>query len=266
MSYIAIVNRSSMITSSELLTITQAIQIQVNLHFLPAWNLKSATVKFFADEKDIPGYAWVIYVIDSQASVPGALGYHQEETSGKIDGYIMCEPILSNGGDVLKFDAGNPGKYTVSGTLSHECIEALLNRFCDQFCDNGNTSWAFEGCDPVENIGYGIMVDGIEVAVSDFVFGSFFNTFAKLPQNAPFNYLNTLTAPFTILTGGYAIIRQGGPGTETQVFGEEMPQWRRDTKKFKFNRKFPNAQSNIITIKPGQHTAKKSFWQKLIGK
>jgi hypothetical protein len=255
-----------MITSSELLTITQAIQIQVNLHFLPAWNLKSATVKFFADEKDIPGYAWVIYVIDSQASVPGALGYHQEESSGKIDGYIMCEPILSNGGDVLKFDANNPGKYTVSGTLSHEICECIIDIYTNFWCDNGTTSWCKEVADPVEQVGYGVMVDGVEVAVSDFVFPSFFNPDATLIKNAPFNYLNTLTAPFTMLSGGYSIQRTGSPGTETQVFGEEMPQWRRDTKRFKFNRKFPKNQETIITNRPGQHIAKKSFWQKLIGK
>ena len=47
----------------------------------------------------------------------------------------------------------------------------------------------------------------------------------------PFNHLKTLTAPFTILQGGYAIQRTGGPGTEQQIFGSEMPEWRREMKR-----------------------------------
>jgi hypothetical protein len=74
------------------------------------------------------------------------------------------------------------------------------------------------------------------VAVSDFVFPNFFNPEASFKVNGPFNYLKSVEEPFTILAGGYAIVRTGGPGTETQVFGETMPQWRKDTKKIPVSR------------------------------
>lgn len=236
---IAVVNNSSMVSNADVQTMVSAIQIQLDLHMLPAWNLKSGTVRFYADKTKVPGYAWVINIIDNDTQVQGALGYH-EETNDKIDGYIICQPILSNGGDVLKFDPANPGKYTVSGTLSHEIIECVGDRYTNTFCDNGNTSFCGELCDPVEQIGYPVNVNGVDVSVSDFVFPSFFNPYANLTNNAPFNYLNTLKAPFTMLPGGYSIQRTGGPGTETQVFGEMMPQWRRNMKAHdlaRFNRR-----------------------------
>jgi hypothetical protein len=219
-----------MVSNSDVNTMCLAIQKQLDLNVLPAWNLKSGSVKFVANERAIPGYSWVVYIIDTDAQVQGALGYH-EELSDKIDGYIMCQPILSNGGSVLAFDPSNPGQYTVSATLSHEVIEMCGNRGTNIFCDNGDTSWCNELCDPCEQIGFGVMVGSTNVSVSDFVFPSFFNPYGVASTNSPFNYLNTLTSPFSILSGGYAIQRTGGPGTETQVFGEAMPQWRRDVKK-----------------------------------
>ena len=157
---IAIVNQSTLVSNTDLETIVSACQIQLNLHTLPAYNLSSAIVKFYADPKTIPGYAWVIYVINNNSSVPNALGYHEEENNGKIDGYIMCEPILSNGGTVLKFDPTNPGAYTISGTLSHEILEAVIDPYTTSYCDNGNISWCKEVADPVEQIGYPITVNG----------------------------------------------------------------------------------------------------------
>lgn len=228
---ISIVNQSSLVKDADVETMCAAIQKQMVLQVAPAWNQLPPTIHFYSSASAAPGYSWVVYVIDNDTSIPGALGFHTE-TNDKIDGYIMCQPILSNGGTTMAFDPANPGQYTVSGTLSHECIEMFGNRFCGDVADNGSVSWAKELCDPVEQVGYG--VNG--VSVSDFVFPSFFNPNATLPQNAPYNFLNSLTAPFTILPGGYAIQRTGGPGTETQVFGEAMPQWRRDMKTGKFSR------------------------------
>lgn len=231
---IAVVNESTLVSNADVATMCEAIQLQLDLHFLPAWNLKSGTVKFYADKTQVPGYAWIIYVIDTDAQVEGALGFHQE-VGDKINGYIMCQPILSNGGAVLAFDAKNPGQYTVSATLSHEVLETVNDRFTNNFSDNGSTSWCNEMCDPCEQVGYGILVGTTNVSVSDFCFPNFFNPQATA-TNAPFNYLKTFTGPFQILAGGYAIQRTGGPGTETQTFGEAMPQWRRDTKKKAFSR------------------------------
>lgn len=226
---IAIVNSSSMVKDADVKVMVDAIQIQLTKHVLPAWNMQEATIKFYADVKTIPNQAWVIYVIDNDPQVEGALGFH-EEVSDQVVGYIMCQPILSNGGTVLAFDAKNPGAYTVSGTLSHEVIEAIGDPDTNSYYDDGAMSWCGELCDTVEQIGYGIKVGGVEVAVSDFVLPSFFNPSGVLSKDGPFNYLGSVKRPFTILDGGYAIIRKGGPGTEKQVFGRLMPDWRKATK------------------------------------
>lgn len=233
---IAIVNESTLVVNSDVEIMCQAIQIQLDLHFAPAWNEKSIPIKFYTNKNDIPGYAWCIYLMDTDASVPGALGFHQQENNGKIDGFILCQPILSNGGAVLAFDPNNSSQYTVSGTLSHEVLETFQNRFTNKCFDDGTTTWAGEVCDPVEQVSYGIAVNGVSVSVSDFVFPNFFNPDATQPVNGPFNYLKSLTAPFTMLSGGYSIQRTGGPGTETQVFGATMPQWRRSEKMRSFAR------------------------------
>jgi hypothetical protein len=208
----------------------RAIQIQLDLHMAPAWNMMPDQIEFYTDTKNIPGWEWMIALIDNDTNVPGALGYHQE-IADKITGYVLVQPILDNGGTIMKFEPTNPGQYTVSGTLSHEVLETILDRFGSTWCDDANgTSWAFELADPCEQIGYGVTVDGQLIGVSDFVFPSFFNPMATLPQNAPFNYLQTIKTPFTILPGGYAIQRTGGPGTETQVFGTIIPGWRQAMK------------------------------------
>lgn len=254
MTLIAIVNRSTMCSNADIAVMCSAIQVQLNLHALPAWHLTSATIQFYADESKVPGYAWVIYIIDNNTQIQGALGWHQEETYDKIDGYIVCEPILSNGGAVMLFNPSNPGQYTISGTLSHEVLETLCDKFTNCYYDNGSVSWCGEVCDPVEQIGYGINVNGQLIAVSDFIFPAFFNPYATLKNNAPFNYLNTLKAPFTMLAGGYSIQRTGGPGTEQQVFGREMPNWRKEMKKEAFARG-----SRVKGEKVG-------FWKKLFGR
>jgi len=231
---IALVNRSSLVSNADLEIIAAAIQIQLDLHVLPAWNMKDATIQFYADEKTIPGYAWILYIIDTDAQVEGALGFH-EEVNDKTDGYIMCEPILSNGGVVMNFDASNPGQYSVSGTISHEVCEMVGDVYTNTYYDDGSgILWCGELCDPVEQVGYGITVNGQMIAVSDFLFPAFFNSQSTLPRNAPLNYLNTLVKPFSMLAGGYSIQRVGDAAQ--QVFARGMPTWRKKMKKTAFSR------------------------------
>lgn len=231
---IAVANRSSLVSNDQLTTICAAIQTQIILHAAPAWDRLPCNVKFYTDENHIPNYAWTIFVIDNDAQIDGALGYHQE-VADKVDGYIMCEPILSNGGVVMNFNPNNPGNYTISGTLSHEILETFINRFTNCWYDIGDgTLVCAEISDPVEQLAYSVNVNGTNVSVSDFIFPSWFNGYASSPINAPFNYLKTLTEPFSILSGGYII--QMKNGQESQVFGKTMPEWRKNMKNKKFSR------------------------------
>jgi hypothetical protein len=232
---IAIVNLSSLVQNSDVQTMCSAINTQVALHCAPAWERAPCPVKFYSNENDVPGYAWTIYIIDNDTAIEGALGYHQE-VSDKIDGYVMCEPVLSNGGAVMVYDPTNPNQYTVSATLSHEVLETFVDRYTNCWYQTSSGLLVIsEICDPVESISYPITVDGVEIAVSDFVFPSYFNMQATLANNAPFNYLKTLTAPFTMLAGGYWIQMEGG--NESQVFGENMPHWRKNQKIKKYARR-----------------------------
>lgn len=232
---IAILNKTKSVNDAQLTTIAEALSAQLKLHVEPAWGLTGNSVSFYADEKKVPGHAWVLNVIEDDTQVEGALGYH-EEVSDKIVAYVMTQPILSNGGKIMDFDPASPGAYTVSGTISHEVIEMLGDRFTNSYCDYGDTSFCQELCDSCEEIGYGYKTkNGTNVALSDFTFPAYWNPQSTM-ANAPFNYLNTMTAPFTILAGGYSIERKGGPGTEQQIFGEAMPQWRRECKQKSFSR------------------------------
>jgi hypothetical protein len=229
---IAVINESALVSNADCDTMCKAIQIQLDLHVLPAWNMKSGTIKFYADKTKVPGYAWVVNMLDS-ATQAGALGYHSLDND-EVDAFIFAQPVLSNGGVTLVFDPINPQKYTVSATLSHEVCEMVGDRFANGFSQGpqiaqGNL-YAQELCDPVENDSYGIMVNGVNVAVSNFIFPSWLNPEATA-ANMPFDYLKKLSAPYTMDAGGYMIVASvsnEGQVTAKHVFGAHMPQWRKD--------------------------------------
>jgi hypothetical protein len=237
---IAVINESTMVTNAQCNTMCKAIQVQLDLHVLPAWNMKAATIQFYADKTKVPGYAWVVNMLDNSTQA-GALGYHSLDND-KVDAFIFAAPVLQNGGAVMVYTPSNPNQYLVSATLSHEVCEMIGDRFANGFvvgADNA-TLYCQELCDPVEDGTYAIAMDGYQVGVSNFVFPSWFNPEATKAANAPFDYLNKLSAPFTMTAGGYLIEAQ--INNETQVtpqhkFGEKMPQWRRDYVKGEFYRR-----------------------------
>lgn len=239
---IAVINQSTLVTNDQVNTMCQAIQVQLDLHVLPAWNMKAGTIKFYANAATVPGYAWVVSMLDNSTQA-GALGYHSLD-SDKVDAFIFAEPVLSNGGTALVFNPANPGQYTVSATLSHEVCEMVGDRYANGFSVGPQISagnlYAQELCDPVENDSYGIMVGTTNVAVSNFVFPSWFNPEATVALNMPFDYLNKLSAPYTMDAGGYMIVASiGNEGqvTAKALFGSKVAQWKKDQINAKFYRR-----------------------------
>ncbi len=228
--FIAVINQSTMVSNADVATMCQAIQTQLNLHVLPAYNMKSVTVAFYADASKTPGYAWLVSVLDNSTQA-GALGYHSEDND-KVDGFIFAQPVLANKGVVL-YDPTNPQNVSVSSVLSHEILEMVGDRYANGWADGtvitAGSEYAQELCDPVENDSYAVQVAGAHVSVSNFVFPSWFNPEATKTANMPFDYLKKLSAPFTMTTGGYMIVRVGG--RVTQVFGKEMPEWKKQMKR-----------------------------------
>ena len=128
---IAVINESKLVSNAQVATMCQAIQIQLDLHVLPAWNMKAATITFYSDATKVPGYAWVVSMLDNSTQA-GALGYHAEDND-KVDAFIFAEPVLSNGGVAMVFNPSNPDQYTVSATLSHEVCEMVGDRYAGGF-------------------------------------------------------------------------------------------------------------------------------------
>jgi hypothetical protein len=251
---IAIVNHSARVTNADVNLMTLAVQKQITLHAAPAWNQKTATIKFYADAAKVPGYAWRVDIFDSP-TIAGALGYHSEDND-VIDGFIFVNPVLDNGGVVL-YDAHNPQNVSVSSVLSHEVLEMFGDRFASFWADGPRitqgSQYALELCDPVESDSYEIdvTVDAVihKVSVSNFVFPSWFNPEGTFSLNAPFDYLKKLTRPFSMTPGGYMIV-ESAYGVK-QVFGHHdihsykgptgrdlhlvmdnaMPAWKKELKK-----------------------------------
>jgi hypothetical protein len=223
---IAVINQSTLVTNDQVNTMCEAIQVQLNLHVLPAWNMRAGSIKFYADATKVPGYAWVVTMLDNSTQA-GALGYHAEDND-KVDGFIFAGPVLQNKGVAL-YDPTNPQNVSVASVLSHEVCEMVGDRFAAFWSDGPSvvasdgqtyTEYALELCDPVEGDSYAITVNGTLVSVSNFIFPSWFNAEATTPLNLPFDYLGKLAKPFTMTAGGYMIVRQSG--NVQQVFGREV--------------------------------------------
>ena len=215
---IAILNQSTLVSSADAATMTQAIAAQVRLDAAPLWDRAPAAVVFYTDAAAIPATAHGIAIVDTIQDQPqGVLGFHTEDRGGKLWGVVAAKPELDNGGQVTT------GDWSVSTTLSHEVLEMFVDPNCNLWANDGQGSaYSFEVCDPVEAPSY--TVNG--VSVSNFVTPSWFDPLA--PATAQFDKLGLLNAAFGILKGGYVVYESGGK--EHQKFGDEFPDWRKQMK------------------------------------
>jgi hypothetical protein len=215
---IGIVNQSTLVQNADAAAMTQAIASQIQLDAAPLWGRSPAAVVFYADASAIPAQAHVITLTDAIKDQPaGVLGYHTEDQGGKLWGIVAAQPELSNGGKVTT------GDWSVSSVLSHEVLEMFIDPNCNLWSNDGQRSiYTFEVCDPVEAPTYA--VNG--VSVSNFVTPAWFDPLAG--PGSQFDKLSLLTAPFSILKGGYVVYATAGK--EKQKFGDEFPQWRKEMK------------------------------------
>jgi hypothetical protein len=73
--------------------------------------------------------------------------------------------------------------------------------------NNNLVLYACEICDPCQADEFGYAIDG--VAVSDFLFPSWFETFHRSGA-IPLDYCGRISTPFTLLPGGYANVLDTG--------------------------------------------------------
>ncbi len=107
---------------------------------------------------------------------------------------------------------------------SHEALEYFLNFRLDRWAEAPDGSrWAYEICDPVQDVSYPVAVDLFGtmkvLRLSNYVLPAFWENIepddlVAFGLSEPVDYLAKLTAPFTLTPGGYAVVERDGQRTE----------------------------------------------------
>lgn len=217
---IAVINKATVLTSGDVAKMVTACNTQVSRDVAPVWGRTTIPVRLYSSESLIPRNSAIIYLLNN-ADQAGALGYHTETWGGQVFGKVFAQTIMNYGLKPI-YDGNN---ITVSSVLSHEVLELMFNPYVDLWADGpvidtDKNEYAYEVCDPVEADIYSITVSKSPVAVSNFVYPEWFDIAS--PSGTKFDYLNKLTAPYTMTENGYMVVR-GNSGNETAVFGSKYP-------------------------------------------
>ncbi len=213
---LAIVSETDDLSFHQAQQIAAAIERQMVEHYAPMWQSAGVAVRAFARLSDVPS-GWSVVAVLRDADQAGVLGYHALTPDDRPYARVFSGPVLGAGGSVMR------GAVSLSVTLSHECLEATEDPYCNAWHDTpDDEEESRELCDRVEGDAYEI--DG--VSVSNFL-GP--RAFGPGDGPGPFDYLGKLANPWDMTPGGYKIRRTGGPsGKVHQVFGDEVPAWKRD--------------------------------------
>jgi hypothetical protein len=188
---IAVVNQSTVVKDADASAWTDALQIQVSRDFFPVWGV-DAKLTYLPNGKNAAAGNWVLAILDN-ADQAGALGYHDITPDGLPLGKVFAKTTIDDGG-------------AVSVTASHELLEMLgdpdINLTAELDDGSGSPSkfYAYEVCDACEDDQFGYKINS--VLVSDFVYPAYFESFRKA-NSTQFDQGNKITAPFTLLAGGY---------------------------------------------------------------
>lgn len=207
---IALVNKSSVVPETEMEPALLALADQARHAVAVEWGLRLPDVALFTND---PGPPWIpLVIVDEDADVPDALGYHDEQTA-RAYGRVLAKTCVDNG-------------VSWQSCASHELAEMLGDLHVQQWSNDTHPwVWATELCDPVEGNTYR---DYSGVELSDFVLPSWFD-----PQGvAPFSFMDKhkmdgaprLIRPFQVAHNGYAILAKAWPNV-TQVFADGSEQW-----------------------------------------
>lgn len=192
MTTIALVNHSTVLSSTEFQAIAGALQQQVT-HLASAWTaVDPRTAVVTVDPRSgLPHGAWLLAILDDSDQA-NALGYHDFHHGGQPLGKVFARSTLADGG-------------MVSVTCSHEFCELLVDPHINRTHRNGGKSWAIEVCDPVEADSLGYPVLG--VTLSDFVTPAWYGMARTAGQG--YDYAGHVTASTQLLPGGYASYHDG---------------------------------------------------------
>ena len=183
---IAVVNASTVVSDADVKKMVDAIQVQIDRDWTPAWGVP-AKLSLVPHGQKPPASMWWQTIFD-HADQAGALGYHDLTSAGLPIGKVFAKTTL---------DAGD----LVSVTLSHEVLEMLGDPDINLIVQKGPRAYAYEVCDAVEDDSLGYDINGVRV--SDFVYPQYFETFWHKGA-AKFDHLGHLSGPVPNIThGGY---------------------------------------------------------------
>lgn len=178
---VAFLNRSTVVSDSDVDAMRVAIGQQVTIDFAPYW--QDARTIFVPKGGVVPPSAWQLVFLDDPKHA-GALGFHDLTKAGLPLGKVFAKTTL---------DAGD----AVSVTASHELLEMLADPSIDRVVQVGTgTFYALEVCDACEADAFGYVRNGIRV--SDFVTPAWFDA-----PIGPFDFGQHVGATREILSEGY---------------------------------------------------------------
>lgn len=242
---IVIVNHSSLMSDHEARIMTAACRLQFKRDIAPAWGFGRVEVALRRDlrgvtvrKQKLPHNVAQIAIFDREADAVD-LGYHSL-WRGAVYGRVYARPVVSRtAGGVVLGDPRRPQRFSIAATLSHEIAELIADPFVNSWVDGfpvrgHGSSYALEVADPVQDTQYLIRVQGVAVAVSDFVYPSWFDPDAR---RVKFDHVGVLRRPFSLARGGYIQIR-GAAGRVRELNGRRVAAWRRATKRSPLSRTF----------------------------
>lgn len=232
MSVLAFINAASNLSDYQADMIVAALRVQAR-QIAPLWpRAQFMTPLLFKSESelhdgtDLPeGFFPAIFVDDPD--VAGALGYHSVDKGGKYFIRIFVDLLLQNG-------AWNDA---VSSCASHEFVEIGVDPACALRelgpARPGGRWYPEEVADPVESDKYPVTVSRLGhtemVQLSNFVLPNYFDP--ATPPGTKVDYLGTCPGPFQLAPGGYCMVAQDALAKPTPVWGETIPDWKKEYKK-----------------------------------
>jgi len=188
----AVVNHSSLAKDEEISFWCEAVNKQIREHVAPAWQVPPMAVVFYGPSVKIPSdQAAVIGIVDDDNNSESA-GYHTQL------------------GDLVYGLVDMSQSSIPSRVLSHEALEIFTDAFLDRLVNGPDSLKYFTECaDPCQADGYKVPVTlfGVskDVTVSDFCLPAWYDLPSLETAVGPYNRLGTMTRPFEIAYGGYAL-------------------------------------------------------------
>lgn len=205
---ILLINEATVPIPYDLNQLAAALELQANRDFRPYYPGQPISIRAVAPgAQAIPENQdcwWMVLLDDSDQE--GALGYHELTPAGFPVGKVFAKTDLEYGENV-------------SITVSHEVLEQLADPFCSKIVEGpGNSYYAYEVADAVEDDSYGYQVNGI--TLSDFVLPAWFGETNPAGTSAKMDFQGVVKEPFILAKGGY--ISKCIDGNWTQISDFEL--------------------------------------------